>query len=260
MPSHIQTMTIACRRAGAYLSREFDRARRPTVRQKTPHNLVTKADRHAEQMIVSVLRRAFAGYNFLNEEGGTIRNGASEYEWLIDPIDGTTNFSVKVPFFCIAIGLLRLGEPVAGAIYQPVTRELYTAELGKRAHLNGKRIRVSRVAMLREATVNYGHGVLKGYSFDRQWGLYERLSRRTLKVRGTGSTALSLAYVAAGRFDATVDLPPLSPWDLAAGTLLVREAGGTVTTLFGKRWTPAASDIVASNGALHPNLLRTIRA
>lgn len=225
-------------------------------------DLVTEADRASEKLIVERLHVAFPDHGVYGEEG-TRAHLESEYRWYIDPLDGTTNFAHGFPVFCVSMGLERRradaapdqeGEIVAGVIYDPLRDELYTAEKGRGAYMNGAPIHVSRTHHLAEALVATGFPSRKRHA-SPNIHFYQEFTLRSHGVRRAGSAALDLAYVAAGRLDAFWEFN-LNPWDTAAGILLVEEAGGYVTDFSGRHYRLASDEVLASNGLIHAELLR----
>jgi myo-inositol-1(or 4)-monophosphatase len=212
----------------------------------TRGDLVTAADRESEAFIVERIRRAFPASSILGEEGSA-HAGSSDERWIIDPVDGTTNYAHGYPLWCVSIGYERAGEMVAGAIYSPVLDELYAAERGAGATCNGARIGVSPIERVRDALVCTGFIPAK---FERNGANFAKLSTLAQAVRRDGSAALDLCFVARGRFDAFWELD-LSAWDVAAGSLIIREAGGRVTAIDGSPLVLDAGSILASNGCIH---------
>lgn len=245
----------ACRRAGRVQMSSF--GGRIAVEHKGEIDLVTSVDRESERLILETLKRAFPGYAVLAEESSPAWKDR-EWCWVIDPLDGTTNYSKGFPFFCVSIALARRGVAVAGAVYNPVLDEMFTAVRGGGAFLNGKRIRVSAVSKLDEAFLSTGFPYDIRRSEKNNIDNFTCLVRRTLAIRRAGAAALDLAYVAAGRFDGFWELK-LSPWDMAAGVLLIEEAGGTVTTPAGRPWKLKNGDITATNGKIHKELIFELR-
>lgn len=212
-------------------------------------DLVTSADRESEAFIIERLRRAFPSSAILGEEGGA-QGGGSDERWIIDPLDGTTNYAHGYPLWCVSIGFERGGELVAGAVYSPVLDEMFAAERGRGATRNGASIRVSETATVRDALVCTG---FLPAEYDRNGENFARLSNLARGVRRDGSAALDLCFVAAGRFDAFWERD-LKAWDIAAGALIVREAGGTVTAMDGRALDLDAGSILASNGCIHAEM------
>jgi len=212
-------------------------------------DLVTDADRASERLIVERLKSAYPAATILAEESGELAGSAHE-RWIVDPLDGTTNFAHGYPLFCISIAYEAGGELVAGVVHAPAMRETFAALRGEGATCNGKTIAVSTIARLADALTCTG---FRPADYDRNGRAFEAVSRRAQGVRRDGSAALDLAYVACGRFDGFWELD-LRPWDVAAGTLLVREAGGTVTQTDGSDARLDAGSILATNGRLHEEL------
>ena len=225
------------------------------VSAKGPRNLVTEADLAAERTIIGAIRRHFPHDSILAEESGV--HGASERQWVIDPLDGTTNYSHRYPFFSVSVAYRVKGRILLGIVYDPVAEELFSATLGGGAQLNGKSIHVSEQSDLR-------HGFLAtGFSYDYRemetnLEIFTRVSREVQAVRRDGSAALDLCYVACGRFDGYWELS-LSPWDMAAGGLVVEEAGGRVSDLDGSPFQLEERTVLASNGRIHQDLADMLR-
>lgn len=247
----------AVRKAGQILREELGKER--VITHKGVIDLVTDVDRRSEAAIVEVIRAAFPDHAVVGEEGGEIAGapGRGGYTWLIDPLDGTTNYTHGFPCFCVSVGVACEGVPVAGAIYDPTREELFTALRGEGAYFNGHRLRVSTVkdlddallatgfpADLRETRMNLDH--------------FTNFCLVAQAVRRPGSAALDIAYVAAGRLDGFWELR-LSPWDMAAGALMVEEAGGRLSEVDGSPFTVFGKGIVASNGLIHDVILSVLR-
>ncbi|GAC1301641.1 MAG: inositol monophosphatase family protein [Vulcanimicrobiaceae bacterium] len=212
-------------------------------------DLVTASDRASEALIVARLRAAFPRASVLGEEGGATA-GASDERWIVDPLDGTTNYAHDYPMYCVSIAYERAGDVVAAAIYAPALREMYAAASGSGATLNGVPIAVSHTETIARSLVCTGFVPAR---YERNGEHFARLSRRAQGVRRDGSAALDLAFVAAGRFDGFWEFD-LHAWDVAAGALIVREAGGTVSAIDGGPFDVAGASILASNGAVHAEL------
>jgi len=228
----INIMTNAARKAGRSLARDFGEVERLQVSIKGPANFVSAADHRAEDIIYTELSKARPDYEFLMEERGGVDGADKTHRWVVDPLDGTTNFLHGIPLFCISIGLERDGQLVAGVIYLPILDELYTAEKGKGAFLNDRRIRVSARRQLADAVVATGIPHMGRPGHDRFQNELKVLAPEVSGIRRCGAAAVDLAWTAAGRFDAYWEYA-ISPWDMAAGIVLVREAGGLVTDLSG---------------------------
>jgi myo-inositol-1(or 4)-monophosphatase len=216
-------------------------------------DLVTQADRRSEQAVVARLRAHFPKHAIVAEEGGGVESG-SPYRWFVDPLDGTTNFAHGYPCFAVSIGLEEAGELIAGVIYQPIARELFTAAKGEGAFLNRKRIHVSKIERLATSLLVTGFPSVKRTQ-NPNIHYYWDFSLRSHGVRRDGSAAMDLASVACGRFEGFWEFG-LHPWDTAAGVLLVREAGGVVTTFSGDAYRPGDRETVASNGLVHKEMLQ----
>ena len=235
--------------AGGILLAEFDRPVK--ISYKGEVDLVTQADRRSEDAIVSRLRSYFPKHSIVAEEG-TGQEGDSGYRWIVDPLDGTTNFAHGYPCFAVSIGLEQAGELLVGVIYQPITKELFTASRGEGAYLNERRIHVSGIDHLSTSLLATGFPSAKR-ARNPNIHFYWNFTLRSHGVRRDGSAALDLACVACGRFDGFWEFG-LHPWDTAAGVLLVREAGGMVTNFTGQPYHTGDYETLASNGRIHPEL------
>ncbi|HVQ78163.1 MAG TPA: inositol monophosphatase family protein [Candidatus Binatia bacterium] len=246
----------AARRAGAYLSAHRDAVR--TVDRKTSAiNLVTEIDRGAEALIVDVLRGRFPDHAILAEEGGESGAAAAAHRWLVDPLDGTTNFVHGLPIYAVSIGLCEGGRPALGVVYDPTRDECFVAERGRGATVNGRPLVVSARRPLDESLLATGFPYNIRDTADGNLAEYAAFARRCRVVRVVGSAALCLAWVAAGRLDGYWELR-LGPWDVAAGIVLVEEAGGLVTGLDGGPVDLAAPSVVAAGRAVHPEIVATL--
>jgi myo-inositol-1(or 4)-monophosphatase len=245
----------AARRAGAILQ---DCARTGfCVEHKDTVNLVTDADRRAEQVIVETITKAYPSHQILAEERGSQGTGRSPYKWIIDPLDGTTNFAHRFPAYCVSIGLEHAGSVILGVVFDPTRQELFVAESGGGASLNGAPIQASRTPKLNDALLVTGFAYDIRESAENNLNHFARFSLRAQGVRRMGAAALDLCYVACGRFDGFWELK-LHPWDMAAGTLIVREAGGRVTDFKGGAFSIYGQQIVASNGLIHDEMVRVL--
>ncbi|GAB4212270.1 MAG: inositol monophosphatase family protein [Roseiflexaceae bacterium] len=232
-------------------------AQAPQIERKAGAELVTDIDRASEALLVAGLSQHFPDHSIRGEEGGGVTR-PSPYTWLIDPLDGTNNYAHGFPFFCITVALLHDGEPVLGVTLDPLRDELFVAEAGRGAWFNGLPMRVSGAATLGDALVSTGFPYDFASSPANNLPQFARIHAQVQGVRRAGAAALDLAYVAMGRLDAHWELR-LKPWDAAAGALLVREAGGTVSDWRGGHWTSASPDLIASNGHLHAELVAALR-
>lgn len=259
MPEHDEIEKVAVRAARAAGRVHLKRLSHISVARKSNAiDLVTEADREAEAAAIAVLQRAYPAHAILAEESGASA-AVSEHRWIIDPLDGTTNFAHGYPQFCVAIAYERRGKLQAGVIFDAFKRELFVARRGGGARLNGKPMRVTRTPTLESALL------VTGFAYDRRerrrfyLAFWEAFMMRTHGVRRTGSAALDLAWVACGRADAFWEFG-LKPWDIAAGALMVEEAGGEVGNLDGTSLDLTAGQILATNGRLHQSMLDTIAA
>jgi myo-inositol-1(or 4)-monophosphatase len=254
----LNVMIKAARRAGRSLKRDLGEVEQLQVSLKGPRNFVTAADHRAEAILREDLTKARPDYGFLGEEGGAHPGTDKTHRWIVDPLDGTTNFLHGIPHFAIAIALERSGAIVAGLIYNPANDEMFVAERGKGAFLNDRRIRVAARQRLADAVVgcglpHYGRGDLALARSE-----IAAAQRAFAGLRRYGAATLDLAWVAAGRLDAFWERD-LSPWDLAAGSLVVREAGGFLSDLDGGDAILSKGNVVAGNETMHRELLRLLR-
>lgn len=245
----------AARRAGNFMMRELPRVDNLTVESKGHRDFVTEVDRAAEREIVQVIRKAHPDHAFLGEEGGEA--GQSEYRWIIDPLDGTTNYLHQYPQFSVSIALSVRGRLEHGVVYAPYTQELYTASRGQGAQLDGRRIRVSSATHLNQALLGSGFPVRDVARLEHYLPMFKAAITHSQGVRRGGSAALDLAYVAAGRLDGFWELG-LQPWDIAAGALLVREAGGMVDDLGGQSSPLETGNVVSGNPSVFKHLMKLL--
>ncbi|MGA7428677.1 MAG: inositol monophosphatase family protein [Rhodoplanes sp.] len=254
----LNVMVSAARKAARGVRRDFGEVEHLQVSLKGPANFVTAADRRAEEVLHAELSRARPGYGFLGEEGGLQPGTDATHVWIVDPLDGTTNFLHGIPQFAISIALEREGTIVAGVIYNPVNEELFIAERGKGAFLNDQRLRVAARRRLADAVIacglpHLGRGDLA--LFRREFAVVQE---KVAGLRRFGAASLDLAWVAAGRFDAFWERD-LGPWDMAAGLLMVREAGGFVSDCDGGDAMFAKGHVVAGNDAIQKEVLRVLK-
>lgn len=221
---------------------------------KSKHEIVTKADLLSEEIIIREIKKNFPSHGILSEEKGEVKS-VSDYLWIIDPIDGTTNFTMHNPLWSISIGLAHDDKIIFGAVYAPVTDELFIAEKNKGANLNGKKIKVSKIK--NNMTLNtFCHGSTQK-DLKRALDYYKKQKLNGFDCRQLGSAAIELSCVASGRVESIV-IPGAHSWDVAAGVLLVEEAGGIITDLNGEDWTVKSNGIVASNGLVHREILKVL--
>ena len=248
----ISVATDAARRAGSVLTKCTRTGFR--IEHKQVINLVTDADHQAEQQIIDVIHETFPTHPILAEERGLTGQAPSRYKWIIDPLDGTTNFAHGFPAYCVSIGVECDGRGIIGVVYDPTRNELFTAQIGQGAHLNGVPISVSPTKHLDQALL------VTGFAYDIREtpnNNLDHFARFALKVQGlrrTGTAALDLCYVAAGRFDGFWEVK-LNPWDMAAGVVILQEAGGMLTDFKGTPLSIYGQELVASNGAIHQSML-----
>jgi myo-inositol-1(or 4)-monophosphatase len=257
----LNVMMAAARKAGRPLVRDLGELENLQVSMKGPADFVTSADKRTEKILIEELSRARPGYGFLGEESGAIEGKDKTHRFIIDPIDGTTNFLHGIPHFAISIGLEREGQLVTALVYNPATDEMFVAEKGHGAYLNSKRMRVAARKQLGAALVATGFPFLgdEEKDFARMSAELAAVMPVTAGVRRMGAASLDLAYVAAGRYDAFWERG-LAPWDVAAGILLVKEAQGVVTELNGGANMLEGGTILAANDPLHPQMLKLIKS
>jgi len=255
MPDYLSVAVEIAREAGALLA---ELSTKPLdIGYKRRADLVTVADRRSEALIVGRLRERFPDHAIVAEEGGNHRS-SSDYCWYVDPLDGTTNYAHGFPVYCVTLGLACRGEIIAGVVYDPTRNDLYTAERGAGAVLNGQRIHVSRTENLSESLVATGFPPFAA-NHDLNVQFYFRFTELSHGIRRAGSAALDLCCVAAGRFDGFWEMK-LNPWDKAAGTLLVTEAGGRVSDVRGAPFNLLGDDVFVSNGLVHDQMLEVFAA
>lgn len=253
----LNVMVQAAMKAGRSLSRDFGEVQNLQVSMKGPGDYVSQADRKAEEIVFAELSKARPGYSFLMEERGAVEGEDGQHRWLVDPLDGTTNFLHGIPIFSVSIALERQGQIVAGVVYNPAMDELYTAERGGGAFMNDRRLRVAGRSKLTDAVIGCGMPHLGRGQHGNFLIELRNVMAEVSGVRRLGSAALDLAYVAAGRMDGFWETG-LSPWDIAAGLLLVREAGGFVSDMGGGQGMLDNGDVVAGNELIQRALLKTV--
>ena len=246
----VPQMSEIAREAGSLLMEYF--RRRVKIEYKGDADLVTEADRASEKLILERIRAHWPSHDVIGEEGARVETGG-DYRWYVDPLDGTTNFAHAFPVFCVSLGLAFKGERKAAVLYDPTRDELFAAERGKGARLNGAPIAVSKTAKLSQCLVATGFPSHKRHK-NPNIHFYHQLTLRTHGVRRAGSAALDLASVACGRFDGFWEFN-LNAWDTAAGILIVEEAGGKVSGFRGEALAVTDRDVVATNGVIHADLL-----
>ena len=251
MTDYLTVASEVAREAGALLT---ELSTQPlNIGYKRPADLVTVADRRSEALIVGKLRSRFPDHAIVAEEGGNHKS-SSDYCWYVDPLDGTTNYAHGFPVYCVTLGLAYRDEVIAGVVFDPTRNELYSAERGAGAFLNGTRLHVSSAENLSESLVGTGFPPFAS-NHDLNVKFYFRFTELSHGIRRAGSAALDLCCVAAGRFEGFWELK-LNPWDKAAGTLMVTEAGGRVSDVRGGRYSVLGEDVFASNGLVHDQMLK----
>ncbi|OGY22705.1 MAG: hypothetical protein A2126_03875 [Candidatus Woykebacteria bacterium GWB1_45_5] len=253
MTKELEVAIKAARQAGEILRENFHKAHPVTL--KEGGSWVTEIDKLSERKIISIIKENFPTHSVNAEESGFSKKD-SEYLWLIDPIDGTTNYATKFPFFAVSIAQAKNKEVILGVVYDPMRNNLYSAEKGKGVRLNSYFIKVSESKELRQSVVSYARPSRIKERFIELFSKVE-LAARTPKI--LGSMVLSLCYTASGNLDAAICLSP-NPWDLAAGCLIVEEAAGKATDLEGKPWSIDSKDILATNGKIHEEILKIINS
>jgi myo-inositol-1(or 4)-monophosphatase len=254
----INVMVKAARRAGRSLKRDLGEIENLQVSLKGPANFVSLADKRAEQMLYEDLNKARPGYGFIGEEGGAREGSDKSHTWIVDPLDGTTNFLHGIPQFAISIGLRREDTVIAGIIYNPANDELYIAERGKGAFLNDQRLRVAGRRKLNDCVVACGLPHIGRGDHDLSRREMAEIQNQVAGLRRFGAASLDMAFVAAGRLDGYWERN-LSSWDMAAGAILVREAGGTVSCVDGKSDPLQTGNVICGNEYIHAELVKILR-
>ncbi|MFX0123933.1 MAG: inositol monophosphatase family protein [Candidatus Hodarchaeota archaeon] len=244
----------ASRKAGKLILDLFHRDIKIMI--KGDQSITTEADLKSDSLIKNIIKENFPTHDILSEESGK-ENHSSDYLWVIDPLDGSTNFSVRNPFFAVSIGLVRKNQPLLGVVYSPFQDELFKAELNRGAYLNNKFITVNEEATLKNSFLAFCNGRDLN-SRKKMIKIYEKLKIENNKVRQVGAAALELCYVASGRFGAFI-MPGLNSWDVFAGALIVKEANGITTDFKNNPFTLTSSDIIASTPSIHPILLNFVK-
>lgn len=247
-----ETAIKAALKSGKIIMRRYGRIHAKYKEDKT---IVTEADEESEKNIIAILKKNFPDYSILSEESG-LKKKDSELMWAVDPLDGTTNYAMMNPFFDVSIALLKKNEPILGVVYYPYQKELFYAEKNRGAYMNDKRIRVSKKNRIEDSVLTFCNSP-DNESTEKMAKIWRTWKLLNPKVRQIGAGALEMAYVACGRVECFL-MTKMNPWDVAAGTVLVREAGGKVTDFCGREFTTDSSDILASNGMLHKRLLDLI--
>ena len=255
----LNVMVAAARKAGRPLIRDFGELENLQISMKGPADFVTTADKRTERILIEELSKARPGYGFLGEEGGAVEGKDKTHRFIIDPIDGTTNFMHGIPQFAISIALEREGQLVSGVVYNPVTDDLFTAEKGHGAYHNDKRLRVAARKELGPAVIGTGLPFMGKEGHARALAEMGAVMDVTAGIRRMGAASLDIAYVAAGRFDGFWE-HGLQAWDMAAGIVLLKEAGGVITDMAGGEQMMAKGQVICANEHLHPQLLKVLKS
>lgn len=248
MSKELEVTIEAAKKAGEIVKKNFSQLN--TTMLKEGGSFYTEIDQRSEEKIISIIKEKFPDHSFVAEESDPIEKD-SDYTWMIDPLDGTSNYINHLPFFAVSIALIKQGDVQLGVVYDPIHSDLFTVEKGKRAKMNDYILEVSKTSEIQKFVIGYGRPHFVKEKFVEIFSKVE-LAARTPKI--LGSMALDMCYVASGRLDAAVAFSPRA-WDVAAGVLLVEEAGGVVTDFAGKKWNPDSTDVLASNGIIHEQLL-----
>jgi len=246
---------VLAHRAGELLMQKLDES--PDVQYKGDINLVTEADKASENLIMQEIRRTYPDHGILSEESPAVLDG-SPLRWIIDPLDGTTNYAHGYPVFCVSIALEKDGLVIMGVIYDPTRGDTFVAIRGKGGYLNGKKLAVSRTSSLNRSLLATGFPYDIRESEENNLNYFSAMSKKAQAIRRAGAAALDIAYVAAGRFDGFWELK-LKPWDTAAACLLIEETGGKITDICGRPWTLLSPHLLVSNGLIHEQMLAVFR-
>lgn len=256
MDKKIKTTALsAAKKSGKMLLQEFKNFDRSKITLKSQHEILTTADLKSEKIIIQEIKKTFPEHQILSEEAGDNRKN-SDYLWIIDPVDGSTNFSIHNPLWAVSIGLAFRRKIILGVVYIPIMDEIFVVEKGRGAFLNNKKIKVSKIKSGKVINT-YCHGNTQR-DIKKALQYYQKQKLNQLDCRQLGSASSELAYVASGRVESIV-IPGVNSWDVAAGILLVREAGGKVTDFHGRQWDLDSRDMVASNGKVHSDILKALK-
>lgn len=243
------------RKAGVLLKEKF--SQKHDIHYKGEINLVTEADKMSDDLIITAIRQTFPDHGILSEESPAIVGGG-KLRWIIDPLDGTTNYAHGYPVFCVSIALVKEGVIVLGVIYDPLREEMFVAVRGEGAFLNGGKMAVSPTRDISRSLLATGFPYDIRESKENNLDYFNVMAKEVQAIRRAGAAALDIAYVAAGRFDGFWELK-LMPWDMAAGCLMVEESGGVVSGLFGERWSMSLPHVLVSNGLIHEQMIAVFK-
>jgi len=255
LDKHLGTAKEAAKKAGFMLMQNITSEREVTFKGEV--NLVTNFDKQSQDIIHNTIMRTFPEHDIIAEEGLKEEKG-SEWRWIIDPIDGTTNYAHKFPVFCVSIALSKQSETLVGVVFDPLRNELFSAKRGEGAFLNNKRIKVSRIKELDKSLLATGFPYDIRESETNNLDHFSHFAVRCQAIRRCGSAALDLCYLACGRIDGFWELK-LAPWDTAAGALIVKESGGRVTDFQNKKFDPSIQQVLATNGKIHNQMLDVLK-
>ncbi|KUG23441.1 inositol-1-monophosphatase [hydrocarbon metagenome] len=241
--------------SGFLLKEKFNNTHK--IQYKGDIDIVTEADKMSEDLIIEEIKRNFPDHGILSEESPAI-TGTGKLRWIIDPLDGTTNYAHGYPVFCVSIALENEGVVVLGIIYDPMREDMFVAERGEGAYLNNKKINVSSVKDISRSLLATGFPYDIRESKNNNLDYFNKMAVRVQAIRRAGAAALDLAYLAAGRFDGFWELK-LKPWDTAAGCLMVTEAGGVISDIAGQKWHLQSSNLLASNGLIHDQMIDILK-
>lgn len=244
------------RKSGALLKETFTKKHK--IQYKGEINLVTEADKMSEDLIIGEINRRFPDHGILSEESPAI-TGRAKLRWIIDPLDGTTNYAHGYPVFCVSIALEKEDSVILGVVYDPMRDDLFVARRGRGSYLNGKKIAVSKAKDISRSLLATGFPYDIRESKNNNLDYFNAMAKNVQAIRRAGAAALDLAYLAAGRFDGFWELK-LKPWDTAAGCLMVTEAGGVISDIKGKKWNVHSPDLLASNGLIHKQMIKVLKS
>ena len=256
---HMNVMAEAAEKAGRALIRDFGEVEHLQVSRKGPGDFVSAADHKAEKLIMETLLKGRPSYGFVMEEAGVKKGSDKSHKWIIDPLDGTTNFLHGIPHWAISIALEKDGEVMAGLVYDPIKDEMFTAEKGTGAFLNNKRLRVSSRSVMADSLIAIGGARIGQKSYRLYMDEVDAVTAAVAGTRRPGAASLDLCYVAAGRYEGFWERE-LNAWDVAAGALIVKEAGGIATDLNGGKDYVYGRSIIVGNGAIHGELMKKLKA
>lgn len=254
----LKNVLLEAAKAGGEIIKEYFQGSFKVDNKTSINDLVTEVDKHSEKAIINTIKRSFPDHSIISEEAGELIQD-SDYNWIIDPIDGTVNFAHGIPICCVSIGLKHKNDLLLGAVFNPIMNELFVAEKGKGATLNGEKISVSTKTNFKTACLVTGFPYKWPKTYEHPIKVFERFIMEGLPVRRLGSAAIDLCWVACGRFDGFWEYN-LNPWDVAAGYLIVQEAGGIISNFDGEPYDVDDKETLATNGRIHNDMLKLIRS